>query len=549
MRKIEVSAAPAARKPHDAQGIGSESAGTHNSPASSESKQCKTDETTSTPAVTRDHGSLVGAVSRLRDFTQDELAPQGARKIRSTCATVPEPQQTHEPPALSESKRVKTDEATTTPAVTRNYGEKPFVGLLAEAKREELASQVARKICNARTTVPEPQETHDPPALPNSRQSKIDEPTASTTTVVTPLDRKVDTAPRCDEAEGRQGLEQQGRKSAAADTLEECSPAPAEDMTPVDTAWTTFVAHRAELLQEAIVASVLTGKFNDVEIHAYTRRGSKSGQVKAPTAVHARASFLEASSPAFKEFIQEGKREPRLIPFVSDDYDYTDDSDLEDDEDDHKSELYDAESDVSFDFFDSPGLHSFDLARTPTPTPVVDKPEKTDESRFSTPTPAVDTPDEARDEVIFTSYGAARTWQVLIMYLQSDMVLKFNRLNSSFVSREDQLSCSPKSMYRLATKLQLPQLVKLSGDAIVADLTLGNIVLELFSDFTWRYPDILNREVAFFREHAHNPCVRADLKRAFEHGAMESKGVVGGVACEASGESPKRKKVDVNKTR
>ncbi|KAI0690115.1 hypothetical protein BC835DRAFT_1366071 [Cytidiella melzeri] len=70
-------------------------------------------------------------------------------------------------------------------------------------------------------------------------------------------------------------------------------------------------------------------------------------------------------------------------------------------------------------------------------------------------------------------------------------------------------------MYRLATKLQLPHLAKLSEDAIIADLRLANIVRELFSDFTWRYPEILKREVAFFREHSQKRRVRKDLREAF----------------------------------
>ncbi|KAI0690114.1 hypothetical protein BC835DRAFT_203778 [Cytidiella melzeri] len=96
-------------------------------------------------------------------------------------------------------------------------------------------------------------------------------------------------SPHCDQAESsRQGPEQQASKFAAADiqlplgrvevvtlpppveprevAAEECTMCPG-------TTWATFVANRAQLLREAITSSVLTGKFNDIVIHVYTKRG------------------------------------------------------------------------------------------------------------------------------------------------------------------------------------------------------------------------------------------------------------------------------------
>lgn len=58
-------------------------------------------------------------------------------------------------------------------------------------------------------------------------------------------------------------------------------------------------------------------------------------------------------------------------------------------------------------------------------------------------------------------------------------------------------ACSAKSMYRLADKLNLPDLRSRAHQHIAAHLDSMNIVWEAFSSFTCRYPDILKIEVDY----------------------------------------------------
>ncbi|KAI0342139.1 hypothetical protein BDW22DRAFT_239640 [Trametopsis cervina] len=106
--------------------------------------------------------------------------------------------------------------------------------------------------------------------------------------------------------------------------------------------WADFIKCRDRLLQEAVTDSILMGNFNDAEIHAYSQK-SKHGTVSIPIVVHAKTSFLEASSPILKELSRAENRTARFIPTIASDYDYEDDSDLEDIEDD--SDLEDIEDD------------------------------------------------------------------------------------------------------------------------------------------------------------------------------------------------------------
>ena len=50
--------------------------------------------------------------------------------------------------------------------------------------------------------------------------------------------------------------------------------------------------------------------------------------------------------------------------------------------------------------------------------------------------------------------------------------------------------CSAKAMYRLADKLQIPDLKRRAQEHIANSLTVKNIVWEVFSGFNSQYPDI-----------------------------------------------------------
>ncbi|KAI0085157.1 hypothetical protein BDY19DRAFT_997043 [Irpex rosettiformis] len=273
------------------------------------------------------------------------------------------------------------------------------------------------------------------------------------------------------------------------------------DPIPLPSMWDDFVSRREQLLQAAIYDSVRSGTFHNVEIYAYNNRERAFGLAHVPTVIYARTSFLEASSPVLKELLQSGKRQLSKVPSSTRDYEYLDDSDLEDDEleevdttADQASEISDIASNVSaFDLLDSPSLAG--------------------RKRHSE---IHDPQSDSNHEVIYAPFGAAKTWRVLMAYLYDGSV-SFSSLRMSSSSLKSDTSCSPKSMYRLATTLGLTELAKVCEDAIVRDLGPSNVVGELFNDFTWRYPDVLSREVEVFMEHSANTSTRSDLKQAFEN--------------------------------
>lgn len=61
--------------------------------------------------------------------------------------------------------------------------------------------------------------------------------------------------------------------------------------------------------------------------------------------------------------------------------------------------------------------------------------------------------------------------------------------------------CSAKSMYRLADKLQIPELKKRSQQELANNLTVDNIVWEAFSGFNSQFPTIRKMETDFLLKH------------------------------------------------
>ncbi|EST08015.2 BTB/POZ-like protein [Kalmanozyma brasiliensis GHG001] len=61
--------------------------------------------------------------------------------------------------------------------------------------------------------------------------------------------------------------------------------------------------------------------------------------------------------------------------------------------------------------------------------------------------------------------------------------------------------CSAKSMYRLADKLQIPDLKKRAQEELANNLTVGNIVWEAFSGFNSQFPAIRKMETDFLLKH------------------------------------------------
>lgn len=153
-------------------------------------------------------------------------------------------------------------------------------------------------------------------------------------------------------------------------------------------------------------------------------------------------------------------RTTRFIPTAASDYDYDDDSDLEDIEDDDRdSEISDIASNAS----------SFDILLDSTDRPPqaaregdarVDHPA----SHRGTGTPVMFMHDIAAKTSVMSRFHTARRyitslscrWQALLLYLYNDRI-SFAPLKSRLPKLKlsnDRAVCSPKSMYRLATKVR-----------------------------------------------------------------------------------------------
>lgn len=103
---------------------------------------------------------------------------------------------------------------------------------------------------------------------------------------------------------------------------------------------------------------------------------------------------------------------------------------------------------------------------------------------------------------------AFRTWKALLLYLYTNKII-FSPLKSqgqprAHVKGPDPSTlwpCSPKSMYRLGRKVRLDKVRDQAFDAIRNSLNAENILQELSSSFTSKYPEVLQMHVEVLLKH------------------------------------------------
>ncbi|KIY53044.1 hypothetical protein FISHEDRAFT_55407 [Fistulina hepatica ATCC 64428] len=100
---------------------------------------------------------------------------------------------------------------------------------------------------------------------------------------------------------------------------------------------------------------------------------------------------------------------------------------------------------------------------------------------------------------------AARTWTALLFYLYTGRI-QFNAIGArpsrtASIDHVGAAPCSPKSMYRLANKIGMERLKRMAVEAIENNLTLENIVEELFSYFTSLHAEVMEIEASFLVRH------------------------------------------------
>ncbi|KAL9713964.1 hypothetical protein Ac2012v2_002270 [Leucoagaricus gongylophorus] len=114
--------------------------------------------------------------------------------------------------------------------------------------------------------------------------------------------------------------------------------------------------------------------------------------------------------------------------------------------------------------------------------------------------------DHFQDGRAFAINGIAyKTWKAFIYYTYTNEI-QFNELKSQqnqvsvhpcSIDESNNISCSPKSMYRFAKSANIPCLESIAKSGISRGLTQENIIHELFSAFTSRHQEIIELEVDF----------------------------------------------------
>ncbi|KAG5353417.1 hypothetical protein C0989_006930 [Termitomyces sp. Mn162] len=210
-------------------------------------------------------------------------------------------------------------------------------------------------------------------------------------------------------------------------------------------------------LHSVVARSLLSGELGDVKFGLFTRRGGND--VTDPNVIFADATLLHGHNTFLINLLSTDNTEREVVNVgdlksqVYSAYDYMSDSDLESDYNSDVDDLCDLDSQVS-------SLSGEDF---PTRLKEVQSAHRKLEDH---------------EKVIFIRDTAFATTAL-----------------HSAEAREGSIACSPKSMYRLATKIKSKELQLLSLEAIIRNLSETNIIEELFSHFTSMYAEVQKAEV------------------------------------------------------
>ncbi|KAH9942345.1 uncharacterized protein BXZ73DRAFT_87961 [Epithele typhae] len=264
-------------------------------------------------------------------------------------------------------------------------------------------------------------------------------------------------------------------------------------------------ATRDQVQRAAMLASVSGRSFEDIKFWAFSRR-SYTGVVDKPLPLLANSGLLHKVTDHFKFVLSTGFAEGGIVemesPFPStrssssDMYDYASDSDLEDeDEDDFEGVSQDENSDDGKEHKEEGSGIGRNVAAIRKPGRVVH---------------VEDVAYHTLKAFIFWAYYEEINFAPLKSQ-QKMLPTEQNAYNAPF--------CSPKSMYRLAHRYDVPRLKELALNDIRSKLTHENILEELLSNFTMLYPDVRNIEIQFLRTCMNQETIRRRLPSWIE--AME----------------------------
>ncbi|KAL1735669.1 hypothetical protein EV714DRAFT_267810 [Schizophyllum commune] len=198
-------------------------------------------------------------------------------------------------------------------------------------------------------------------------------------------------------------------------------------------------------------------------------------------------NFTEASLRAFGE---------HKAPSVSDVFEYESDSDMEEESEEESVEQGAKDAPLP----DESHQEGQDNAQAS--PKVSDSPATPFDAFADTEQPRREVNAERRKgRVLHIDGFAHHTWRALVFYLYTGKIT-FRELKSSDPfppSPSD--GCSPKSMYRVAHMLEMPDLQTLCLKNLESQLTAENIVQEVFSVFTSRYADVREMEISILKKY------------------------------------------------
>ncbi|OJA15814.1 hypothetical protein AZE42_09162 [Rhizopogon vesiculosus] len=264
------------------------------------------------------------------------------------------------------------------------------------------------------------------------------------------------------------------------------------------------------LVEALLMKSILGEELVDTKFHLFSGRSIPTCNVTRLQALSANDVVLTSRSDFFAGLlskVESSASDPTFIDFddgsalednALDDYGYASDSDLEDEEEEQVGQTQASDESIVTE----------DARSKVDSTP--DDPIQTSQPHGTMPTSALiqRKPRFVHCRNILVRDTAFRTWKALILYLYTDKIA-FSRLKSQGQPRVDveaskpstSWSCSPKSMYRLACKVGLDRVRDRAFSAMRGSLNEENILHELSSSFTSKYPAILQMQVEVLLKH------------------------------------------------
>jgi hypothetical protein len=254
----------------------------------------------------------------------------------------------------------------------------------------------------------------------------------------------------------------------------------------------------------ALLRKSLIGELLDTQFYLFSVRSKREGNVTNLQALFANDEALTTGSEYFGTLLSETTpNDPTVVEFQDyhaceggislDEYGYASDSDLDDGDDEETDETVQDNEDCA-------EVSTERASRTA--------------SIKNSATKGVQRIIPSRRVLVTDT--AFTTWQALLDYMYTnEIVFAPLRSQASKSARHHSLSeappCSPKSMYRLACKIKHDELQAKALAAIRSSLTEHNVLQELSSSLTSKFPAILDMEVEILFQNIVTPTITKDF--------------------------------------